>query len=95
MGSNPNVVGILPNHLGQMFVNGDPARLEGFTADLLFLVTDQMTDVRKQIDRRTFVTDIKNTNFRFRNATTIPGFDIRFILLVPITPCGTTTHAEI
>ena len=95
MRPDPDVVGILPNHLGQMFVNGDPAGLEGLGGNLLFFITDQMTDVRKQIDRRTFVTDIKNTNFRFRNATTIPGFDIRFILLVPITPCGTTTHAEI
>jgi len=92
MRADPDMIRILSNHFRQMFVNRDPAGLEGLGGNLLFFITDEVADVRKEIDRRTFMADIKNPNLGFRNAATIPRFNIRFILLVPITPCRTTTH---
>ena len=71
VGADPNVVGFLPDRLGQVLVDGNTASLQGFGRDLLLFITDQVGDKGKEIDGRLFGTRIKNTNLGFRDTTTL------------------------
>ena len=71
VGADPNVVGFLPDRLGQVLVDGNTASLQGFGRDLLLFITDQVGDKGKEIDGRLFGTRIKNTNLGLRDTTTL------------------------
>jgi hypothetical protein len=90
--ADTDVVPVLTDCLRQVLVDGNTARLERLGRNLLFFVTNQVTNEREQIDRCLLGTDVKNTNLRFGDTTAIPRLDVRFVLLVSVTTSWTATH---
>jgi hypothetical protein len=75
-----------------MLVNGHTAGLESLGRDLLLLVTDQVSDKGKLIDRSLLGTDIKDADLGLGHTTAVPRLDVRLVLLVAVTASWTTTH---
>jgi len=94
MGPDADVIRILSNHFRKMLVDGDSAGLQGFTGNLLLLVTDQVGDEWKEIDGSLFVADVKNLDLGFRYTTAVPRLDVRLVLLVSVATSWTATHDE-
>mmetsp|Transcript_35914 Transcript_35914/g.86773 ORF Transcript_35914/g.86773 Transcript_35914/m.86773 type:complete len:215 (+) Transcript_35914:354-998(+) len=95
VGTHTNVVVILSDSLSQMLIDGNTGSLKSFRRDLLLLVTDQMGDKGKQIDRSLLGTDIVNTDLRFGDTTTVTRLDVRLVLLVTVATSWTTTHLDL
>mmetsp|Transcript_30496 Transcript_30496/g.74067 ORF Transcript_30496/g.74067 Transcript_30496/m.74067 type:complete len:237 (-) Transcript_30496:248-958(-) len=72
VGTDTDVVPVLPDVLRQVLVDSDTARLQGLRRDLLLLVAHEVGDEREQIDGRRLGTDVENPDLRFRYTTTIP-----------------------
>jgi len=92
MRAHADVERVLTDMLAQMLVDSNAARFESLGRDLLLLVTHQVGNERELIDRRFLGADIKNTNLRFRYTTTVPGLDVRLVLLVAVATSWTATH---
>ena len=94
MGANANVVVVFSNVLGQVLVDGDTASLQGFAADLLFLVAHQVCHKGELIDGGLLGARVKDANLGFRDTTAVPTLDVRLVLLVTVATGGTATHLD-
>ena len=63
MDPHTDVVGILTDGGGQMLVDGNTGCLKRFTRNLLFFVTDQMSDEGEEIDWCLFGTLVMDADF--------------------------------
>jgi hypothetical protein len=95
VGPHPDVVGVLPNVLGQVLVDGDAAGLQRLRADLLLLVADHVGNEGEQVDGGLLGPHVVDADLRLGHTAAVPGLDVRLVLLVAVATGWTATHGDV
>lgn len=82
---HPDVELVFSCVLDHVLVAANTSSLQGFGAELLILVGDQVHAQREVLDARLLLSKIEDTDLRVGNSTTEPRFRVRFVLAVAVT----------